>query len=112
MTLVNPTLATPKQILKKCTTVDSTCRAGRYLQRFWCLVIICYHFLFGGRRDGGAMINIHCRTKMVLHSGLLVQCDLKGQQMPAKFVQISINLMCRTPRSYGISVTTLEEVLS
>ena len=94
---------------QKCT---KRCRAGRYLQRFWCLVIICYHFLFGGRREGGAMINIHCPTKMVLHSGLLVQCDLKRQQMPAKFVQISINLMCRTPRSYGISVTTLEEVLS
>ena len=42
---------------QKCT---KRCRAGRYLQRFWCLVIICYHFCLGSAR-GGAMINIHCR---------------------------------------------------
>jgi hypothetical protein len=35
---------------QKCT---KRCRAGRYLQRFWCLVIICYHLLSGAAQRGG-----------------------------------------------------------
>ena len=68
-------------------------------------------FLSGGGEWGGIII-IHCRTKMVLHSGLLLQCDLKRQEMAPEFLQFSTHLMYRIPRSYGISVTTLEEVLS
>lgn len=73
MTLVNPTLATPKQILKKCTTVDSTCRAGRYLGMSWRLMSwkcwafrTCSYLLMFSADDEVTCFRVKCHSTVII----------------------------------------------